>query len=83
MIFEHETDGPEVTVYSTSNCGQCKMTYRALEKAGIPYAVVDLGEDLDSLAMLRNEGYRQAPVVKVGASMWQGFRPDLIKEIVR
>ena len=28
-----------VTVYSTPNCQQCRMTYRALDQAGITYTV--------------------------------------------
>lgn len=32
-------------VYSTPECMQCKMTYRALDKAGITYRIVDVAQD--------------------------------------
>jgi glutaredoxin-like protein NrdH len=70
-----------VIVYSTPNCSQCKMTYKTLERVGIAYTVVDLSEDLDTLARFRQEGYLQAPIVKAGRDTWSGFRPDLIKEL--
>ena len=31
-----------ITVYSTPSCVQCKATYRALDKKGVPYEVVDV-----------------------------------------
>ena len=34
-----------VTVYTKPACVQCNATYRALDKAGIEYAVVDITEN--------------------------------------
>lgn len=31
-----------VTVYSKPSCVQCNATYRALDKAGITYSIVDI-----------------------------------------
>ncbi|MFA5592665.1 MAG: glutaredoxin-like protein NrdH [Micavibrio sp.] len=67
-----------VTVYSKPACVQCNATYRALERAGVPYNVVDLSEDGAALAHVQSLGYRQVPVVVAGGDHWAGFRPDKI-----
>ncbi len=68
----------KVTVYSKPACVQCEATYRALDKKGIEYAVVDISTDVDALEQLRALGYLQAPVVVAGEESWSGFRPDQI-----
>ena len=67
-----------VTVYSKPACVQCDATYRALDKNGIPYAIVDLTQDPEALELVRSPGYLQAPVVVAGGKHWSGFRPDQI-----
>lgn len=67
-----------VTVYSKPACVQCDATYRALDKNGIPYAIVDLTQDTEALELVRSLGYLQAPVVVAGDKHWSGFRPDQI-----
>lgn len=71
-----------LTVYSKPACVQCNATYRALNKKGIPYEIVDMSQDVDALERVRNLGYMQAPVVMIGAEHWSGFRPDKIDELV-
>lgn len=68
----------QVTVYSTPSCVQCNATYRALERQGIAYEVVDLTQDAAAMEMVKSLGYTQAPVVMAGTEHWSGFRPDLI-----
>ncbi|MGO3741409.1 glutaredoxin-like protein NrdH [Kerstersia sp.] len=70
-----------VTVYSKPACVQCVATYRALDKQGISYQVVDLTEDANALQTVRDLGYQQAPVVVAGADHWSGFRPDKISAL--
>ena len=67
-----------ITVYSKPACVQCDATYRALDKRGIDYTVVDISQDLEALEMVRSLGYMQAPVVVAGDTHWSGFRPDQI-----
>lgn len=67
-----------VVVYSKPACVQCDATYRALDKAGIQYTVVDLTTDPAALDLVRGLGYLQAPVIVAGDRHWSGFRPDLI-----
>ena len=76
-----------VTVYSKPNCVQCTATYRALNKHGLTYAVVNLAapENADTLAWVTDGlGCTQAPVVVVDgdpAHRWSGFRPDGIQHL--
>ncbi|MBE7702280.1 glutaredoxin-like protein NrdH [Oerskovia sp. Sa1BUA8] len=68
----------KVTVYSKPACVQCDATYRALDRKGIEYSVVDISTDVDALEQVRALGYLQAPVVVAGDESWSGFRPDQI-----
>jgi glutaredoxin-like protein NrdH len=68
-----------IKVYSKPSCVQCTATYRALDKHGLDYEVVDLSLDEVALAEVMALGYQQAPVVIDGDEHWAGFRPDKIK----
>lgn len=68
-----------ITVYSKPSCVQCTATYKAMDKLGLPYDVVDLAEDEAALTQILAMGYQQAPVVVADEQHWSGFRPDLIK----
>lgn len=67
-----------ITVYSKPACVQCDATYRALDKRGLDYTVVDISQDAEALDMVRSLGYMQAPVVVADDTHWSGFRPDRI-----
>ncbi|CEA08310.1 Glutaredoxin-like protein NrdH [Arthrobacter saudimassiliensis] len=70
-----------VTVYTKPACVQCNATYRALDKKGITYQVVDMSQDAEALERVRALGYMQAPVVITDSDSWSGFRPDKINEL--
>lgn len=70
-----------ITVYSKPACVQCDATYRALDKKGVEYTVVDISQDAEALEMVRGLGYLQAPVVVAGEDHWSGFRPDRISAL--
>lgn len=72
-----------ITVYSKPACVQCDATYRALDKRGIEYTVVDISQDSEALEMVRALGYLQAPVVVAGDTHWSGFRPDQIATLAQ
>ncbi|MCL1800615.1 MAG: glutaredoxin-like protein NrdH [Promicromonosporaceae bacterium] len=72
-----------ITVYSKPQCPQCDATYRALDKKGLTYSVVDLTQDPLAFEMVQALGYRQAPVVIAGDKHWAGFRPDQIAAVAR
>ena len=77
-----------VTVYGKPACVQCRQTETVIEKAGVPFQKVDLTQDLEAFAAVKELGYASAPVVVVrpaGADSdvhWSGFRPDLIATFI-
>jgi len=70
-----------ITVYSKPSCVQCTATYRALDKLGTEYTVVDISEDADARDYVMSLGHLQAPVVIVDGEHWSGYRPDRIKAL--
>ena len=72
-----------VTVYSKPARIQCTMTYRALDKAGVSYTVVDVTENTAALEYVTEDlGYSAAPIVVVDDhNHWSGFRPDRIASL--
>lgn len=68
-----------ITVYSKPSCVQCTATYRAMDKLGMDYEIIDLVTDEQALLDVMALGHQQAPVVVDGDQHWGGFRPDLIK----
>lgn len=70
-----------VVVYSTQKCGQCKMTYKDLERHNVNFEVIDVSGDEDMMNKLRDMGFKQFPVVMAGEESWNGFRPDKIKAL--
>ncbi len=72
-----------ITVFSKPACVQCTATYRALDKLGLDYEVIDLATDEAALTEVLALGYQQAPVVVADDQHWSGFRPDLIAATAR
>lgn len=70
-----------ITVYTKPACVQCNATYRALDKAGIEYDVIDITENAQARDYVMSLGYLQAPVVVAGDVHFSGFRPDEIKKL--
>ena len=70
-----------ITVYTKPACVQCNATYKALEKQGVAYDVVDITANPDARDYVMALGYLQAPVVVAGNEHWSGFRPDRIKSL--
>ncbi|MFM9262670.1 glutaredoxin-like protein NrdH [Rhodococcus sp. 5A-K4] len=70
-----------ITVYTKPACVQCNATYRALDKAGIEYDVIDITENAQARDYVMSLGYLQAPVFVAGENHWSGFRPDEISKL--
>ena len=70
-----------ITVYTKPACVQCNATYKALDKEGLTYEVVDITEVPEARDYVMALGYLQAPVVVAGNDHWSGFRPDRIKAL--
>ena len=75
------TQPASVTVYTKPACVQCNATYKALDKQGIAYDVVDISLDDEARDYVMVLGHLQAPVVVAGGEHWSGFRPDRIKAL--
>ncbi|ERK14377.1 Glutaredoxin-like protein NrdH, required for reduction of Ribonucleotide reductase class Ib [Serratia fonticola AU-P3(3)] len=67
-----------IIIYTKPDCVQCNATYRALDRQGIDYRVVDLTQDRQALNHVKSLGYQQVPVIIAGDDHWSGFRPDKI-----
>jgi glutaredoxin-like protein NrdH len=70
-----------ITVYTKPACVQCNATYKALDKQGLAYEIVDITEVAEARDYVMALGYLQAPVVVAGGEHWSGFRPDRIQDI--
>jgi glutaredoxin-like protein NrdH len=70
-----------ITVYSKPACVQCTATYRALERQGIDFNIIDISADAEGYDTVKRLGYMQVPVVVAGDTHWAGFRPDMISAL--
>ena len=70
-----------ITVYTKPACVQCNATYKALDKQGIEYQVVDISVDDEAREYVMALGHLQAPVVVAGSDHWSGFRPERISSL--
>ncbi len=52
-----------LTVYGAGWCGDCHRTRRFLDREGIAYRYVDLGDDPTAQRLLDDAGLRAIPVV--------------------
>ena len=80
-----------VTVYSKTStfCGQCMATKRALNDLGVDYVEIPLENVGDArIGAWRDSGHMSAPIVEIDeggktiTQVWSGYRPDLIATLV-
>lgn len=68
-----------ITLYTSPGCQPCKATKRWLDKRGVEYKTIDVTENPDDLAAIKELGYKAAPVVIVSTGdpeveiHWQGL----------
>ncbi|ELY4436448.1 glutaredoxin-like protein NrdH [Cronobacter dublinensis] len=70
-----------ITIYTRNECVQCHATKRALESRGIAFDTINLDEQPEAIDTLREQGFRQLPVVMADDLSWSGFRPDMINRL--
>lgn len=68
-----------VTVFTLPSCPQCDTTKRFLKREGIEYNEVDLSQDEQAYAEVKELGYTAAPVVRAGNDHWSGFRIEKLR----
>lgn len=52
----------KLKVYKTTFCPTCKVAFKRLDAAGLPYSVVNVEEDAEAAQRLKDAGFQQAPV---------------------
>jgi glutaredoxin-like protein NrdH len=70
-----------ITVYTKPARVQCNSTFRAMDPAGIKYAVVGITEILRLMRHTDSGDYLRAPVVVTGDIHFSGVRPDRLKAL--
>ena len=79
---------PELTIYGKSECTQCSMTVRYLDKHDTGFTYINIEHDQDAYNYVtKTLGYRQAPAVVArypngSEQSWSGFRPDKLAGFV-
>ncbi len=72
----------KVTVYSTKNCPYCRMSKAFLDKHGVPYEGIDVGEDPDAAKkMIDLSGQRGVPVIIVDNEVIIGFDSQRLNDL--
>ena len=71
----------EITVYSKPNCVRCEMAKRYLIDKGVKFEEIDVFKDAEALAMLRDAGYSEMPVVDVNGEFHTGFQPNILAKV--
>ena len=72
-----------IIVYSKPNCVRCEMVKRYLTDKGVKFKEIDVFKDAEALAMLRDEGFSQMPVVSMDGEFHTGFQPNLLAKAVK
>jgi alkyl hydroperoxide reductase subunit F len=72
----------QVTVYSTKNCPYCRMVKAFLDRNGVKFATIDVGEDVDAAKrMVALSGQRGVPLITVGDEVIVGFDSQRLTEL--
>ena len=71
-----------IKVYSKPNCIKCEMAKRYLTNKGVEFQEIDVLEDDKALALLRDKGYAELPVVDVNGEFHTGFQPNVLVKVV-
>lgn len=70
-----------ITVFSKPNCMQCNFTKKYLNDKGVKFKEINVFKDDKSLAMLRDKGFSQMPVVDVNGEFHTGFQPNILAKV--
>lgn len=72
----------KVTVYSTPYCQYCRMAKAFLDKHGVPYESIDVGEDQAAAQkMIELSGQRGVPVIVIDDEVIVGFDSQRLNEL--
>ena len=57
---------------------QCSFAKKYLNDKGIAFEKIDVFEDAEALAKLRDKGFSQMPIVDINGEFHTGFQPNLL-----
>ncbi|MDG3141637.1 glutaredoxin-like protein NrdH [Streptococcus suis] len=72
----------KITIFSKNNCMQCNMTKKFLEKEGASFQEINIDEHPEYIEHVKSLGFSAAPVIQAGDTVFSGFQPSKLKEIV-
>ncbi len=81
-----DTTTPQITLYSTTWCGYCKMAEKYLHDKGISFIEKDVEADQEAMqeVLKRLDGeFRGVPVIAIGDKTILGFDRPAIDEALR
>ena len=61
---------------------QCEFSKKYLNDKDIEFKEINVFKDEEALAMLRDKGFSQMPVVSIDGEFHTGFRPDVLSKVV-
>ena len=70
-----------IKIYTRNNCIQCYATKKAMEGRNVDIEMINLDDHPEAADSLREQGFRQLPVVITDHESWCGFRPDMINRV--
>lgn len=70
-----------VTVYSKNNCMQCKMTKKWLSEHHVDFQEINIDEQPEFVATVKELGFLAAPVIQKGDFAFSGFNPSALAKI--
>ena len=72
-----------ITIYSKPNCMACNFSKKYLNDKGVEFDEIDVFKDDEALAMLRDKGFSQMPVVSIEGEFHTGFQPSILAKVVK
>jgi glutaredoxin-like protein NrdH len=71
-----------ITVYSNPNCVQCENTKRFLTNNGIEFEAKMLQDSPEIMPLIKEKGYKTAPVVTTDTDSWSGFNLSKLNSLI-
>ena len=71
-----------ITIYSKPNCMACNFSKKYLEDKGVEFKEINVFEDKEALAMLRDKGIAEMPAVDINGEFHTGFQPNILAKVV-
>lgn len=71
-----------ITMYTTSTCGFCKVQAAWMEKLGVKFELKDVGKDKEAAEELKEKanGHMSVPVTDIDGTIIRGFDRKKLQE---